>query len=238
MQEVAEVSEKAHSIEEIRKVWLANRDADGSNWESALVAVYNLGARGSRLLEPGNCPLVTGLRPCECSLPRCPKCGYTAHDARFEGDHFLCSGTIPGAGTIPVVAKGASPLPCCCLTGADVGVPEAAIAYQHPDCPVHNPERGLSPRPMCKAAAGATDPPQDCDWPFCGCDDAATKALEALREMGWGRVEAAYQEGWEAGHSQGISCGHPLNSCHCGEAHVPDKGWRADWEHSQARTNP
>lgn len=42
-----------------------------------------------------NCPLVTGQRPCECDLPRCPVCNYTEHDARFERDHHLCRGVIP-----------------------------------------------------------------------------------------------------------------------------------------------
>jgi hypothetical protein len=42
-----------------------------------------------------NCPLVTGLRPCMCDLPRCPECNYTKHDAQFEGDHHICPGTIP-----------------------------------------------------------------------------------------------------------------------------------------------
>jgi len=44
-----------------------------------------------------NCPLRTGLRPCQCDLPRCPSCGYTKHDAEFEGDHGLCGGSIPKA---------------------------------------------------------------------------------------------------------------------------------------------
>lgn len=42
-----------------------------------------------------NCPLRTGLRPCECDLPRCKACGYTKHDAAFEGDHVRCPGKIP-----------------------------------------------------------------------------------------------------------------------------------------------
>ena len=43
-----------------------------------------------------NCPLVTNLRPCTCpDEPRCPVCGYTAHDAACEMDHHPCSGTIP-----------------------------------------------------------------------------------------------------------------------------------------------
>jgi len=36
----------------------------------------------------------------------------------------------------------------------------------------------------CKARAGKTDPPQDCDWPFCGCDPKAERVLEAIRESG------------------------------------------------------
>jgi hypothetical protein len=34
--------------------------------------------------------------------------------------------------------------------------------------------------------AGKTDPPQDCDWPFCGCDEHATKVIATLQECGWG----------------------------------------------------
>lgn len=43
-----------------------------------------------------NCPLETGVRPCECEgMPRCPVCNYTEHDAEFEGDHARCPGRIP-----------------------------------------------------------------------------------------------------------------------------------------------
>ena len=38
----------------------------------------------------------------------------------------------------------------------------------------------------CKARfanTGANDP-QECDWPFCGCDPAAEKVIEALQESG------------------------------------------------------
>lgn len=51
-----------------------------------------------RDLHPVNgysCPnLSRGIRPCTCDLPRCPKCGYTRHDAHFEMDHRLCDGAI------------------------------------------------------------------------------------------------------------------------------------------------
>lgn len=46
-------------------------------------------------MKKPNCPLETGLRPCMCRLPRCPVCGYTKHDAMYEGDHGLCKGKIP-----------------------------------------------------------------------------------------------------------------------------------------------
>jgi hypothetical protein len=46
-------------------------------------------------LKP-NCPLRTGLIPCECDLPRCPECNYTKHDAAFEfAGHRPCRGFIP-----------------------------------------------------------------------------------------------------------------------------------------------
>lgn len=43
---------------------------------------------------------------------------------------------------------------------------------------------------MCAARnadVGANDP-QDCDWPFCGCDEHADKVIAALQECGWGKV--------------------------------------------------
>ena len=48
-----------------------------------------------------NCPLKTGMRPCLCDLPRCPKCNYTKHDAAFEQDHRFCSGIIPPEDALP-----------------------------------------------------------------------------------------------------------------------------------------
>lgn len=49
---------------------------------------------------------------------------------------------------------------------------------------------GLRPTPevspwTCKAKSSATDPPQDCDWPRCGCDPKANQVIEALEERGW-----------------------------------------------------
>jgi len=39
-------------------------------------------------------------------------------------------------------------------------------------------------RERCMANPTA-DPPQDCDFPFCGCFAMATKTIEALQECGW-----------------------------------------------------
>jgi hypothetical protein len=52
--------------------------------------------------EEANCPLKSGVRPCGCDIPRCELCGYTEHDAQFEGDHALgeaAGGRIPGTDT-------------------------------------------------------------------------------------------------------------------------------------------
>ena len=35
-----------------------------------------------------------------------------------------------------------------------------------------------------QGTAGGNDP-ADCNWPFCGCDEYATKVIEALHESGW-----------------------------------------------------
>jgi len=41
----------------------------------------------------------------------------------------------------------------------------------------------IEPHFKCKAQRTA-DPPQDCDWPTCGCDPYANKVIEALVELG------------------------------------------------------
>lgn len=37
----------------------------------------------------------------------------------------------------------------------------------------------------CKAQPTA-DPPQDCGWPGCGCDEEAQRVIAQLHEHGWG----------------------------------------------------
>jgi hypothetical protein len=47
----------------------------------------------------------------------------------------------------------------------------------------------------CKVRrAGKTDPPQDCDWPFCGCDPHADKVIAHLQECGLLREKSASSE--------------------------------------------
>jgi hypothetical protein len=54
------------------------------------------------------------------------------------------------------------------------------------------PQEGAKPPEMvfvCKTRATATaDPPQDCDWPCCGCDPYAEKVIAALEESGFAIV--------------------------------------------------
>ena len=37
----------------------------------------------------------------------------------------------------------------------------------------------------CKAKKSSVDPPQDCNYPFCGCDSNAERVIKALLECGW-----------------------------------------------------
>lgn len=41
-----------------------------------------------------------------------------------------------------------------------------------------------SPVWVCGSRRVVTDPPQECDWPFCGCDPHANKVLEVLGDLG------------------------------------------------------
>lgn len=45
----------------------------------------------------------------------------------------------------------------------------------------------------CMAAASKSDPPQDCDFPFCGCSRNASEAVATLLECGWVNQEEATQ---------------------------------------------
>lgn len=47
----------------------------------------------------------------------------------------------------------------------------------------NKPSASISGGWKCGARA-SIDPPQDCDWPFCGCDPYANKVMETLQECG------------------------------------------------------
>jgi len=55
----------------------------------------------------------------------------------------------------------------------------------------------------CQANRSA-DPPQDCDWPHCGCDVVATKVLEALQEEGW--VAPRDHAAWRSALAELVAC--------------------------------
>lgn len=86
----------------------------------------------------------------------------------------------------------------------------------------------------------STDPPQDCDWPFCGCDHHATKVLEALQECGWSRGDAEDAAKWRALRN----CAR-ITTMGCAGLHDPDALARPDahlalnfWTHNERETEP
>lgn len=51
-------------------------------------------------------------------------------------------------------------------------------------------DKAATPEPAnrqvsCMARLASGPEPQDCDWPFCGCDPHASRVLDALTESGW-----------------------------------------------------
>jgi hypothetical protein len=55
----------------------------------------------------------------------------------------------------------------------------------------------------CKVRrAGKTDPPQDCDWPFCGCDPHADKVIAHLQECNMLREKVAQEEPTQANSTE------------------------------------
>jgi len=77
----------------------------------------------------------------------------------------------------------ARPDPECNGNCFQVGGP---FISEDPDCPKHGSPEGPRETSGFRCAANRTaDPPQDCDWPHCGCDAKATKVIESLLEQGW-----------------------------------------------------
>lgn len=72
----------------------------------------------------------------------CRRCGVTAADLPYEElglDLDTASEVLFEDG----LCQGCAPQ-CCgvCLTGSDLGVPSAKIAYAYPGCPLHDPATG------------------------------------------------------------------------------------------------
>lgn len=47
---------------------------------------------------------------------------------------------------------------------------------------------------LCAARKAYTDPPMDCNWPMCGCDESATRVIAALQECDMLRPTGRYRE--------------------------------------------
>jgi hypothetical protein len=69
----------------------------------------------------------------------------------------------------------------------------------------HEQLMATHPAPVWKCKAQPTaDPPQDCDWPTCGCDPYADKVVEALQESGKLAAQATCPHNHPA---SGLTCG-------------------------------
>ena len=70
-----------------------------------------------------------------------------------------------------------------------------------------------SDRFTCKVrTAGRTDPPQDCNWPFCGCDPYADKVVESISESGRLLDDAYDAIQWLNDKGFSLMRGHWLNN--------------------------
>lgn len=55
----------------------------------------------------------------------------------------------------------------------------------------------------CKARESKAPDPQDCDWPFCGCDPYANKVIDAIDESGV--YERDYQSAKAVGYAAAVA---------------------------------
>jgi hypothetical protein len=84
------------------------------------------------------------------------------------------------------------------------------------------------PTPTCKVrAVGKTDPPQDCDWPFCGCDPHADKVIAHLQECDMLREKVAQEEPTQANSAGLIERARGLLLSDQNTYDVP--GWGVGW---------
>lgn len=97
---------------------------------------------------------------------------------------------------VSTICSGVGEIMCRFVRRQDVaiGVRAEVSAEMHKVVPISGMVLDFTTPPMSEAevppftcrvrAAGLTDPPQDCDWPACGCDPYADKVIEALEESG------------------------------------------------------
>lgn len=72
------------------------------------------------------------------------------------------------------------------------------------------PEEAKGQKAECAARKAGTPNgsyPQDCDWPFCGCDPKANKVIEAIEESGFRIVKPTPSAG---GRQPEGRCAHPF----------------------------
>jgi len=69
----------------------------------------------------------------------------------------------------------------------------------------------------------SADPPQDCDWPYCGCDPHTDRVIKGLQECGVfiihpSNVQEDLMCQHEWGHDE-FATGTPPHQCHLMEGH-------------------
>jgi hypothetical protein len=89
---------------------------------------------------------------------------------------------------------GEYPIPSWVLSAMERYAIALLVESDRVNAGAQNAAENMGGRSSCKVLMyGKTDPPQDCDWPFCGCDPHATKVIEALQEMGWGATNELFE---------------------------------------------
>lgn len=85
-----------------------------------------------------------------------------------------------------------------CLTGYDIGLPSAAIAYAHPDCPEHGYEEPLTPEQEEEALAHYPDEGDRCPCrKFTGDTDECSSCGHLYVSHGAGAIDGPQGECWE-----------------------------------------